>query len=93
MTNQDIAKIGGVIVILGSMVWGVPYYIRAQVAEQVTAISANASKPQSIIDLEAKNLVIIERLDTLTAGQTRIESKVDTFSASFLAYLERQAEP
>jgi len=87
-----IGGIGGTTVVLGAMLWGVPYYIRAEVTEQVAVISATASKPQSITDLEAEDLVIIQRLNTLTAGQTRIEGKVDTFSASFLAYLERQAE-
>jgi len=88
-----IGGIGGTTVVLGAMLWGVPHYIKVQVAQQVAVISASASKPQSITDLEAKNLVIIQRLDTLTVGQTRIEGKVDTFSASFLAYLERQAGP
>ena len=80
------------IVLVVALLWGVPYYIRAKVAEQVKVITAQASKPQSITDLEAADLVIIARLDAIDAGQLRIETKVDTFSASFMAYLQRQAE-
>jgi len=87
-----VGGIGTVLTVIITMLWGVPYYITVQVAEQVAAISANAGKPQSVTDLETQNAVIIQRLDTLDASSRRIEGKQDGFSNIFTAYLERQSQ-
>ena len=93
--NRIFALISGctaALVLVGALLWGVPFYIRAQVADQVAAINAAAPKSQDITALESADLVIVTRLDNLADGQVRIEAKVDLFATSFMSYLERQSE-
>jgi len=90
--NKLIGQGTAAIAVLVALGWGVPYYIRAQVADQLTVINENAAKDPDIVALETADQVILTRLDALAAGQTRIEGKVDLFAASFMSYLERQSE-
>ena len=72
------------IAIAAVLFWGVPYYIQVKVQEY---------QPEAMPIEEAAPVVALStKVDTLSEGQKRIESKVDAFSAQFLAYLERQAE-
>lgn len=80
-----VGGIGTVLTVIVTMLWGVPYYITVQVAEQVKNINDNASTPSEVITLEVQ-------MEAVNASLIRIERKQDDFGRIFTAYLERQAQ-
>lgn len=68
----------GVIATMGT------YWIDAEVERRMNELASDPGKSPAVVANTTK-------LETLEAGQARIESKVDAFSQSFLAYLERQS--
>ena len=87
-----IGGVGGLLAILGTMIWGVPYYIDSAVEDRLNELAEGKEKAPVIVALEQKDAVITEQLENIEGSQVRIENKVDAFSQSFLAYLERQAQ-
>ena len=80
-----VAAVGTITLIL----WGVPYYIKSAVNDQVEArMNELAIDPASAPAVVANTT----KLESLSEGQQRIEGKVDKFSSEFLRYLERQAQ-
>lgn len=73
---------------LAALLWGVPYYIDAQVDARFTARMEAISVDPGDAPAVVANTT---RLDGLAVGQARIESKVDAFASQFTAYLEREA--
>lgn len=81
-TAAIIGLITGAFVIVGSMLWGVPWYIKGQVQSEVALIEFPA--PAGIADNGA----------TITAIQlqlTNMEKRMVERDKLFIDYLERQA--
>lgn len=88
--NKVYAWIGGVtgaLVILGAMLWGVPYYIRAEVTTQVNTV-LTAAGLETIDDMADTNKATIGALQTQLSG---IELRMIERDRLFMEYLERQA--
>jgi hypothetical protein len=60
------------------------YWLNTEVERRMGELAANPGDHPTVVANTTK-------LNTLEAGQTRIETKVDAFSSKFLEYLERQA--
>lgn len=80
--------IAAALTVTGLVLWGVPYYIKSVVDDQVKIKMAELTT-----DPAAAPAVVTLTNDVthLKAGQDRIEGKVDAFSTQFLQYLEREA--
>ena len=81
-------KVAEYAAVLGVLFWGVPYYIDHAVEERMKELTPeppDIGEAAPVVELSTK-------VNSLAAGQERIESKVDAFSSQFLAYLERQAQ-
>ena len=82
-----VAGVGGVIVVLGAMGWGVPYYIKSEVTVQVNA-TLTAAGIETIDDTADANKAavsaVLQRLDS-------IENRMIARDELFMQYLERQA--
>jgi hypothetical protein len=60
------------------------YWINTEVERRMGELAPDAGVHPTVVSNSTK-------LETLEAGQERIEDKVDAFSTKFLEYLERQA--
>jgi len=60
------------------------YWINTEVERRMGELAPDAGVHPTVVANSTK-------LETLEAGQERIEEKVDAFSGKFLEYLERQA--
>jgi hypothetical protein len=61
------------------------WWINTEVERRMNELAQDPSTHPTIVTATTK-------LETLEAGQVRIETKVDAFASQFLQYLERQAE-
>ena len=69
----------------GIILGGVPYYINTEVERRMNELAIDPSAAPAVVTLQAD-------MSNVKESQVRIEGKVDKFSESFLAYLERQAD-
>ena len=79
------AKVGEVAAILTVVAVVASLYIDREVERRMNELAIDPSSAPAVVTLQAE-------VANIEASQIRIESKVDKFSESFLAYLERQAE-
>jgi len=80
-----------IVAFLAAQFWGVPYYIRYVVSEEMKANSESAQQPQEITELLTKMDAVDGHIVRLDGSVVRVERKVDDFSRLFTGYLERQA--
>lgn len=83
-TATIIGLITGAFVILGMMLWGVPWYIKGQVAHEVGLVHESLAPPAGIA---TNNATILAVQQQLTAMETRMIDR----DKLFIEYLERQA--
>lgn len=86
--KEIIAWVGGVgtiITVIGMSLWGVPHYINTEVERRMVELTIDPATAPAVVTLQAD-------MQNVKESQVRIEAKVDKFSQSFLAYLERQAQ-
>ena len=76
---------------LGAQFWGVPYYIKSEVADQVKTLNDDASQPEAVTTLVVKMEGVDAFMLRSDASDVRIEKKIDDLSGLFVGYLERQA--
>lgn len=69
----------------GIILGGVPYYINTEVERRMNELASDPEDAPAVVALKTD-------MQNVKDSQVRIESKVDKFSQSFLAYLERQAQ-
>ncbi len=79
-----ISSITGAIVLIGALLWGVPWYIQGQVIAQVKLELAEVSTPQAVVDNTAALKAFGEQL-------TGMENRMIARDKFFMEYLERQA--
>jgi len=60
-------------------------WIDREVERRMNELAVDPAAAPAVVTLQAE-------VANIEASQVRIEAKVDAFSASFMAYLERQAE-
>ena len=95
MNWEQIGKWAGavtaVIVLAAAVLWGVPYYIKAQVRTQVTAELAEQAVSGEIDALESIAKANAAALQANGAILIRMEGRMVARDQLFAAYLERQA--
>lgn len=94
-TQKWIGGVTGAIVLVGMMLWGVPYYIRAEAQDTFTAevkAAALAGPSQDIQDLTAELALVNGRLTALEAEVKMIGEDTRFVRDKFVGFLERQAE-
>lgn len=95
MNWEQIGKWAGaitaVIVLAAAVLWGVPYYIKAQVRTQVTAELAEQAVSSEIDTLETIAKANAAALLANSAILVRMEDRMIRRDQLFADYLERQA--
>jgi len=76
----ELTAITVVLAVIGSL------WIDREVERRMDELATDPADIPEIVELATK-------MESVEAAIARVEGKVDTFSASFLAYLERQAGP
>lgn len=78
-------KIGEYVALLAVLGTVGTYWINTEVERRMNELAQDPSTHPTIVQNTTK-------LESLEAGQVRIETKLDAFAGQFLGYLERQAE-
>ena len=89
MKNIGIAT--ALLAFLGAQFWGVPYYIRYEVAQEVKALNDVEVTPAEITTLTAQMESVEGSITRLDGTIVRVEGKIDTLSGLFIADLNRRA--
>ena len=79
-----IKKVGEYLALLAVLGTVGTYWINTEVERRMGELADDPGSHPTVVANSTK-------LETLEAGQVRIEEKVDAFSGKFLEYLERQA--
>ena len=80
-----VGGITAVIVLAGMVLWGVPFYIKVQVREQVNAELEGKSTPMAVVE----NTAAIKAFGTQLTG---IDTRMIARDEWLQGYLERQAD-
>ncbi len=90
-TMKGLGIAAAIVAFLASQFWGVPYYIRSEVADQVKALNADAQTPTEITELVTQMEAVETSIVRIDGSVVRVEGKIDNLSGLFIGYLERQA--
>ncbi len=79
-----IASIGSVLVVLVSMLWGVPYYVDIKVEQRLAVLNAAAGTPPEVSALQTLVAVNGTKIDAVGATAAANGVKIDNLTTTVI---------